>query len=127
MKRGHSERNGFFYCVTIITNYETFFLNYRDDFRVAKTLQAKHKNYRLNANQELTALGMANFGAAFFRDIPLQVGFQEQQVNNDAGAKTTMASIFSAILIVFTLMFFTGLFYNFPSAILAAVVFVAVS
>jgi sulfate permease, SulP family len=38
-----------------------------------------------------------------------------------------MASIFSAILIVLTLLFFTGLFYNLPSAILAAVVLVAVS
>jgi sulfate permease, SulP family len=44
-------------------------VGFAESFAVAKTIQSKHKNYRLNANQELTALGMANFGAAFFKDI----------------------------------------------------------
>lgn len=102
-------------------------VGFAESFAVAKTIQAKHKNYRLSANQELIALGMANFGAAFFRGYPVTGGFSRTAVNNDAGAKTTMSSIFSAILIVLTLLFFTGLFYNLPSAILAAVVLVAVS
>lgn len=102
-------------------------VGFAESFAVAKTIQAKHKNYRLNANQELTALGMANFGAAFFQGYPVTGGFSRTAVNNDAGAKTTLSSIFSAILIVLTLLFFTGLFYNLPSAILAAVVLVAVS
>jgi SulP family sulfate permease len=102
-------------------------VGFAESFAVAKTIQAKHKNYRLNANQELTALGIANFGAAFFQGYPVTGGFSRTAVNNDAGAKTTLSSIFSAILIVLTLLFFTGLFYNLPSAILAAVVLVAVS
>ncbi len=102
-------------------------VGFAESFAVAKTIQAKHKNYRLNPNQELTALGIANFGAAFFQGYPVTGGFSRTAVNNDAGAKTTMSSIFSAILIVLTLLFFTGLFYNLPSAILAAVVLVAVS
>lgn len=102
-------------------------VGFAESFAVAKTIQAKHKNYRLNANQELTALGLANFGASFFQGYPVTGGFSRTAVNNDAGAKTTMSSIFSAILIVLTLLFFTGLFYNLPSAILAAVVLVAVS
>jgi sulfate permease, SulP family len=102
-------------------------VGFAESFAVAKTIQAKHKNYRLNSNQELTALGIANFGAAFFQGYPVTGGFSRTAVNNDAGAKTTMASIFSAVLIVLTLLFFTGLFYNLPSAILAAVVLVAVS
>ncbi|MDO9554804.1 SulP family inorganic anion transporter [Rhodonellum sp.] len=102
-------------------------VGFAESFAVAKTIQAKHKNYRLNSNQELIALGMANFGAAFFKGYPVTGGFSRTAVNNDAGAKTTMSSIFSAILIVLTLLFFTGLFYNLPSAILAAVVLVAVS
>jgi len=102
-------------------------VGFAESFAVAKTIQAKHKNYRLNPNQELTALGIANFGAAFFQGYPVTGGFSRTAVNNDAGAKTTMSSIFSAILIVLTLLFFIGLFYNLPSAILAAVVLVAVS
>ncbi|MFD2203056.1 SulP family inorganic anion transporter [Shivajiella indica] len=102
-------------------------VGFAESFAVAKTIQAKHKNYRLDANQELIGLGVANFGAAFFRGYPVTGGFSRTAVNNDAGAKTGLASIFSAILIVLTLLFFTGLFYNLPSAILAAVVLVAVS
>lgn len=102
-------------------------VGFAESFAVAKTIQAKHKNYRLDANQELTALGMANFGAAFFQGYPVTGGFSRTAVNNEAGAKTILASVFSAILIVLTLLFFTGLFYNLPSAILAAVVLVAVS
>jgi len=102
-------------------------VGFAESFAVAKTIQAKHKNYRLNANQELIALGMANFGSAFFKGYPVTGGFSRTAVNNDAGAKTTLSSIISAILIVLTLLFFTSLFYNLPSAILAAVVLVAVS
>jgi SulP family sulfate permease len=102
-------------------------VGFAESFAVAKTIQAKHKNYKLDANQELIGLGMANFGAAFFRGYPVTGGFSRTAVNNDAGAKTGLASVFSAILIVLTLLFFTGLFYNLPSAILAAVVLVAVS
>ena len=102
-------------------------VGFAESFAVAKTIQAKHKNYRLDSNQELMGLGMANFGAAFFRGYPVTGGFSRTAVNNDAGAKTMLASMISAALIVLTLLFFTGLFYNLPSAILAAVVLVAVS
>lgn len=102
-------------------------VGFAESFAVAKTIQAKHKNYQLNANQELIALGIANFGSAFFKGYPVTGGFSRTAVNNQAGAKTTMASIISAVLIVLTLLFFTGLFTNLPSAILAAVVLVAVS
>ncbi|WP_373496385.1 SulP family inorganic anion transporter [Aquiflexum sp.] len=118
-----------------LTTWKTLFpiaftislVGFAESFAVAKTIQAKHKNYRLDSNQELVGLGIANFGAAFFQGYPVTGGFSRTAVNNDAGAKTTMASIISAFLIVLTLLFFTGLFYNLPSAILAAVVLVAVS
>lgn len=102
-------------------------VGFAESFAVAKTIQAKHKDYKLVANQELIALGMANFGAAFFRGYPVTGGFSRTAVNNQAGAKTALASIISASLVILTLLFFTGLFYNLPSAILASVVLVAVS
>lgn len=102
-------------------------VGFAESYAVAKTIQAKHKNYKLEANQELIALGMANFGAAFFKGFPVTGGFSRTAVNNQSGAKTGLASLVSAFLIVLTLLFFTGLFYYLPSAILAAVVLVAVS
>lgn len=102
-------------------------VGFAESFAVAKTIQGKHKNYKLDANQELIALGMANFGAAFFKGYPVTGGFSRTAVNDQSGAKTGMASIISVVLIVLTLLFFTQLFYFLPNAILAAVVLVAVS
>lgn len=102
-------------------------VGFAESYAVAKTIHGKHKNYKLDANQELIGLGMANFGAAFFKGYPVTGGFSRTAVNDQAGAKTALASIISVVLIVLTLLFFTGLFYNLPNAILAAVVLVAVS
>lgn len=102
-------------------------IGFAESFAVAKTIHGKHKDYTLDANQELIGLGMANFGAAFFKGYPVTGGFSRTAVNDQAGAKTALASIISVTLIVLTLLFFTGLFYNLPNAILAAVVLVAVS
>lgn len=103
------------------------FVGFAESFAVAKTIQSKKKDYKLDADKELIALGMANFGAAFFNGYPVTGGFSRTAVNNEAGANTTMASVISAGLVVLTLLFFTGLFYNLPNAVLAAVVIVAVS
>jgi sulfate permease, SulP family len=102
-------------------------VGFAESFAVAKAMHQRHKDYHLDANQELIALGMANFGAAFFRGYPITGGFSRTAVNNQAGAKTGLASIISALLIVVTLLFLTGLFENLPNAVLAAVVLVAVS
>ncbi|MDZ4683323.1 MAG: SulP family inorganic anion transporter, partial [Saprospiraceae bacterium] len=102
-------------------------VGFMESFAVAKAIQAKHKNYQVDSNQELTALGLANIGAAFIQSYPVTGGFSRTAVNDQAGAKTGMASIFSAVLIVLTLLFLTPLFYYLPNAVLAAVVLVAVA
>lgn len=102
-------------------------VGFAESFAVAKTIQGKHKDYSLDANQELIGLGMANFGAAFFQGYPVTGGFSRTAVNDQSGAKTALASIISVVLIVLTLLFFTQLFYFLPNSILAAVVLVAVS
>ena len=102
-------------------------VGFAESYAVAKAIHAKHKDYKLDPNQELIGLGFANFGAAFFQGYPVTGGFSRTAVNNQAGAKTALASIISVLLIVLTLLFFTGFFYNLPNAILAAVVIVAVA
>jgi SulP family sulfate permease len=102
-------------------------VGYAQSIAIAKSIQAKHKNYVINANQELVALGMANVGAAFCNGFPVAGGFSRSAVNDAAGGKTALSSMISAIMILLTLAFFTHLFYYLPLAILAAVVLVAVS
>ena len=101
-------------------------VSFMESIAVAKAIQAKHKDYKVVANQELIALGAANIGGAFLQSYPVTGGFSRTAINDQAGAKTGLASVFSAALIVLTLLFLTPLFYFLPKAILASVIMVAV-
>jgi len=102
------------------------FISFMESIAVAKAIQSKHKTYQIVPNQELISLGIANIGGSFLQAFPTTGGFSRTAVNDQAGAKTGMASIISAGLIVLTLLFLTPLFYYLPKAILASVIMVAV-
>ena len=101
-------------------------VGFMESFAVAKAIQSKHKNYEIDANQELIGLGVANIGGSFFQAFPTTGGFSRTAVNDQAGAKTGMAAIISALIISLTLLFLTPLFYYLPKAILASIIMVAV-
>lgn len=101
-------------------------VSYMESIAVAKAI-ANKKGYKVNANQELVALGSANLGGALFQAFPTTGGFSRTAVNDQSGAKTTIASIFTAILIGLTVLFLTPLFYYLPNAVLAAIIMVAVA
>lgn len=93
---------------------------------VAKALQMRHKDNNLDSNQELVALGTANIFGSFFQSFPTTGGFARSAVNDQAGAKTGVAPLISAVLIGLTLLFLTPLFYHLPNAVLASIIMVAV-
>lgn len=101
-------------------------VSFMESIAVAKAIQSKHRNYKVEPNQELISLGLANVFGSFFQSYPVTGGFSRTAVNDQAGAKTTIASVISAVLIILTLLFLTPLFYNLPKAILASVIMVAV-
>ena len=102
------------------------FVGFLESIAVAKAVHAKHKDYVLSPNQELIGLGLANIFGAFFKAFPVAGGFSRTAVNDQSGAKSGLASVISAILIIVTLLFFTKLFYFLPNAILASIIMVAV-
>ena len=101
-------------------------VSFMESIAVAKAVQSKHKNYKVVPNQELIALGLSNLGGALFQSYQVTGGFSRTAVNDQAGAKTPIAAIISASLIVLTLLFLTPLFYFLPKAVLASVIMVAV-
>ena len=92
---------------------------------VAQTLAAKRRE-RIDPDQELVGLGTANIAAAISGGFPVTGGFSRSIVNFDAGARTPMAGILTALGIAITALFFTPLFHNLPHAVLAATIIVAV-
>lgn len=101
-------------------------VGFMESIAVAKVYASRHR-YEVDANKELVGLGLANIFGAFFRAYPTTGGFSRTAVNDQAGARTNLAAIFSAIVIALTLLLLTPLFYYMPNAVLAAIVMVAVA
>lgn len=94
---------------------------------VAKAMEEKLQENRLDPNQELIALGASNLVGALFQAYPVTGGFSRTAVNQQSGARTGMAALISAGLVALVLLFLTPVFYYLPQAILAAIILVAVS
>lgn len=100
---------------------------FMESISVAKAIQEKHKGeYQIENNQELIGLGMGNIVGAFFGCYPTTGGFSRSAVNDQAGARTNLAAIISAVLVGLVLLFLTPLFHHLPKTILASIILVAV-
>lgn len=99
---------------------------FMESISIAKTAEERHPEYELDANQELRALGTANILGSFFNSFSVSGSFSRTAVNDQSGAKTTMALIFSVLLVAGVLLFLTPLFYNLPTAVLGAIIIVSV-
>jgi sulfate permease, SulP family len=93
---------------------------------IAKALEEKHGENNIRANQELIALGAANMGGSLFQSYPSTGGFSRSAVNEQAGAKSGVAAMISALVVGITLLFITSWFYYLPKAVLASIIMVAV-
>lgn len=87
---------------------------------------ARKNRYEISANQELIGLGAANLAGALFSAYPVTGGFSRTAVNAQAGARTGLATMITAVIIGLTVLFFTPLFYFLPKAVLGAIIFAAV-
>ncbi len=101
-------------------------VGFLESVSVAKSLASKRRQ-KIDANQELIALGAANIGASLTGGYPVTGGFSRSLVNFAAGAVTPLASIITAVLIALTVLLFTPLLYFLPKATLAAIIVVAVA
>ena len=102
------------------------FVGFVESVSVAKSLASRRRQH-VDANNELTALGLSNIGAAFTGGYPVTGGFSRSVVNFSAGANTGLASMITAVLVALTVGFLTPLLHDLPKAVLAAIIIVAVA
>jgi high affinity sulfate transporter 1 len=98
-----------------------FLVSYVEGYIFASKYAAKNK-YKIDKNQELLALGTSNVAVGLFQGLPIGGTLSRTAVNDESGAKTPLAGGISGIVILLVLVLFTGVFYNLPQAILAAIV-----
>ncbi|WP_430462103.1 SulP family inorganic anion transporter [Thalassolituus sp. LLYu03] len=100
-------------------------IGYLSSLSVAKALE-KPEHTRVNANQELLALGLSNLAAAFTQAFPVAGGFGRSVINQASGARTQLAGIITAILVALICLFASQFFSSLPHVALAVIVVTAV-
>ncbi|KAJ1649293.1 hypothetical protein IWQ61_009574 [Dispira simplex] len=93
---------------------------------IGKTF-AKQHNYTdpVNETQELFALGISSIIGSCFSGIANCGSLTRSAVLTSTGAKTQVASLISALVVCFTLLWLTPFFYYVPFPVLAAVILLA--
>jgi len=81
---------------------------------------------RVDANQELAALGAVNVVTGFLQGFPVAASASRTAAAEAVGARTQLTGVVAAICLGAILVFATGLFTDLPLATLAAVVIAAV-
>lgn len=99
---------------------------FMESISVAKVFAARHRD-RLDADQELFGLGLANITASLFGGYPVTGGFSRSAVNDQAGARTPLAGMVTATVVALSLLFLTPWFHDLPKASLSAIIVVAVA
>jgi sulfate permease, SulP family len=100
-------------------------VGFMESVAVAKVYARRHR-YDLDPDQELIGLGAANVASGLVGGYPVTGGFSRTAVNDTAGARTPLASIVTAVIVVATLAFLTPLFSSLPQAALGAIIIMAV-
>lgn len=80
----------------------------------------KQHDRKVDSNQELFAIGAANLAGSFFGAMPAGGGASQTAVNENAGAKSQMAGIVTAIIALLTMLFLAQYLSLMPHAILGA-------
>jgi SulP family sulfate permease len=91
----------------------------------ARSFATRH-HYRIDANQEAVAQGLANVGAGLVQGMPVSTSLSASSLNESAGARTPVASLTTGTLVILTLVFLAPLFSELPKAVLGAIIIDAV-
>ena len=85
---------------------------------------ASQSGQRVDGNQEFVGQGLANLAAGFFSGYAVSGSFTRSAVNHEAGALTSLSSIFSGLWVLLALLLLAPMAVFLPQTALAAVLLV---
>jgi sulfate permease, SulP family len=100
-------------------------VGFMESISIAKSIASRERK-RVDADQELVAIGAANLSAAFTGGFTVTGSFSRSALNYRTGARSGLASIITGLIVLLTVMFLTPLFTFLPRAVLAAIVMMAI-
>lgn len=99
-------------------------VGYSDTVLTARAF-ATRNHYKIDANQELLALGMANLGNAFFQGFPISSSGSRTLIGDTLGSRSQIFALVAFSVLVTVLLFFRPILALFPKAALGAIVIFA--
>lgn len=99
-------------------------LTFVEQVSVAQSLAARRRE-RVDVNAEMRAMGGANVAAGLTGAFAVGVSFSRSVVADQAGARTPMAGLLTAALVLCVALWLTPLLHHLPLAVLAAIILVA--
>ncbi len=99
-------------------------VQYMGVISLGKVFAARHR-YRIDANKELRALGAINILGSVFKSTPVSGSYSRSAVNEQSGARTSLANVVAAAIVGVTILYLTPLFYFLPIPVLAAIIIAA--
>jgi sulfate permease, SulP family len=100
-------------------------VGYSEGFAAASSAAA-HTGERVDPDQELMASGFANLAAGVVGGMPVSGSLSKTAASQVAGARSQMANLVSAAIVLATLLFLAPLFEALPEPVLSAIVIAAV-
>ena len=101
-------------------------IGYLEAISIGKSIEDKSGEDKVDPNQELVALGLANILGSFFKSYPVAASFSRSAIMDNSGSRTNLAGVFTLLMVVITLLFLTPVFYFLPKAVLAGIIMVSV-
>lgn len=99
-------------------------VGYSDNVLTARAF-ATRNGYKIDANQELLALGAVNIGAGLMQGFPISSSGSRTVLGNALGNKTQLFSLVAMVTVVGVLLFMRPVLSLFPQAALGALVIYA--
>lgn len=93
---------------------------------IGRMFGRKH-GYRIDADREFLALGVANLAAGIGGGFPVSGGMSQSLVNESGGARSPLSGLVAALLMLVVALWFSGLLAGLPQPVLAAIVLLAVT
>ncbi|WP_118135432.1 SulP family inorganic anion transporter [Oceanicella sp. SM1341] len=90
---------------------------------IARAMAAK-SGQLLNGNKEFIGQGASNLVGSFFHAYPCSASFTRSAVNFESGARTPLAAVFSALILLAILLLVAPAFASVPVAGLAGIIMV---
>ncbi len=99
-------------------------VGYSDNVLTARAF-ANRNNYKIDANQELLALGVANFGNGLMQGFPISSSGSRTVIGDSLGSKSQLFSLVAMVAVIIVLLFLRPVLALFPNAALGAIVIYA--